>query len=231
MPIIEQTYGANSTNMLNTLGGNGGDTIMGQDDFLAMLVTQLNYQDPMSPMDSQQFATQLAQFTSVEQLMAINQNLAASLEAQMLLNQSINNTLSAQLIGLEVEATNDVVHWENGEASSIMYNLPGSASTVTIEIYDSDGELVATESLGAQPAGDQTFVWDGKNETGATVPEGDYTFEVTAETSAGNQLSVEQFISGIITGITYENGQAVINMGGLPIALSNVTALNLPGEG
>lgn len=231
MPVIQQTYGANSTNIMNTLTGNGGDTIMDQDDFLAMLVTQLNYQDPMSPMDSTQFASQLAQFTMVEQLTAINQNLQVSLEAQMLLNQSVNNTLAAQLIGLQVEATNDIVYLNDEGASAIMYNLPSSANSVTIEIYDEDGTLVATENLGSQPAGEHTYQWDGLDNSGASLPLGEYTFEVTAENSSGNQLMVEQFISGIITGIAYEDGLAVIMMGDLPITLSNVTSLNMPDEG
>ena len=213
------------------MSGTPSDGVMGQDDFLMMLVAQLNYQDPMNPMDSQAFAGQLAQFTSVEQLMAINQNLQTSLEAQMLLNQSISNTMNAQLIGLEVEATNEIVQFYDGEATPIMYNLPGAAETVTITITNDDGNVVRTVNLDPQSAGDQTYIWDGNNNTGASVPEGDYTFSVTATASEGNELQVEQFITGIITGIAYEEGQAVLQIGDLPVYLPNVTALNTPEEG
>jgi flagellar basal-body rod modification protein FlgD len=196
-----------------------------------MLVTQLNYQDPLDPMDSQAFAAQLAQFTSVEQLTQINQNLEESLQSQMLLNQSINNTLASQLIGLEVEATNNLVQLDNGETTPIMYNLPGNADNVTVTIYDVQGEMVNTYELGAQLMGEHTFEWDGKNSVGATVPEGQYSFAVSAETVEGNALSVEQFITGVVTGVTYQEGQAVLMIGNLPVYLPNVTALNQPEEG
>jgi flagellar basal-body rod modification protein FlgD len=204
---------------------------MGEDDFLLMLVTQLNYQDPMDPLDSQAFAAQLAQFTSVEQLISINQNLQDSLTAQMLLNQSISNTMNAQLIGMEVTASNEIVQYNDGQTTPIMYNLPGTAQTVTITIKDENGAEVRTINLGTQSAGDHTYTWDGNNNNGIPAPEGDYTFTVTASASEGNQLAVQQFITGIITSITYDEGQAVLQIGDLPVYLSNVTALAQPGQG
>jgi flagellar basal-body rod modification protein FlgD len=228
---INQTYGVNGTGMLNTIGNSGDNTIMDQDDFLAMLVTQLNYQDPLSPMDSQQFATQLAQFTSVEQLTSINQNLQDSLQAQLLLNQSINNSMSAQLIGLEAKALNETVVWENGEATPLMYNLSGNSAFVNIKIYDQDGNEVKSVTLNGQLLGDHTYEWDGTNNNGAVVPEGQYTFTVSAETSEGNSLEVEQFITGLITGVQYSQGTAQLMMGNLPILLANVSQLNQPDEG
>jgi flagellar basal-body rod modification protein FlgD len=231
MSEIAPSYGANSTNVINTLGGSAGTSSVGQDEFLAMLVTQLQYQDPLDPMDSQAFAAQLAQFTSVEQLTSINSNLESSLETQMLLNQSINNTMSAQLIGLDVRATNDIVQLKDGETTPIMYELPGNADTVTITIYDSNGNIVRTENIGAEQMGEHTYEWDGKNTLGGSLPDGDYTFTVAAKTVEGNDLEVDQFISGTITGIDYVSGQAVILLGGLPVYLPNVTSLSTPGEG
>ncbi|MBC8277754.1 MAG: flagellar hook assembly protein FlgD [FCB group bacterium] len=231
MPDITPTYGGNSTSFLNAYSEQEFSNDLGQDQFLAMLVTQMNYQDPMSPMDSQQMAAQLAQFTSVEQLTQINTNLEDSLTAQLLMNQSLNNTLSAQLMGLEVEASNEVVVLDDGEATSIMYDLPSNASEVTITIYDSDGIEIDSSVLGAQPIGEHTYEWDGKNSQGVMQNDGQYYFEVTATTAEGNDLAVEQYIVGIIDGVTYEQGQAVLMMGNLPVYLPNVTGLNLPPEG
>lgn len=230
MPITPM-FGANSTTIQNAAASQPNDGVMGENDFLNMLVAQLNYQDPMSPMDSQQFAAQLAQFASVEQLTSINQNLQYSTELQMLLNQSISNTMNAQLIGLEATATNDIVMYNEGEASQIMFNLPGVSTYTTLKIYDSDGDLVKSEELGPMSVGDHSYTWDGKNNSGATVPEGEYTFEITAKAAEGNDLAVEQFITGIITGIEYEDGNAVFKIGEVPINLSNVTELNQPPEG
>jgi len=230
MPV-SQIFGANSTNVQNSISSTPNDGVMGQDEFLNMLVAQLNYQDPMDPMDSQQFAAQLAQFTSVEQLVSINELLQESTNLQLMLNQSINNTMNAQLIGLEVEADNEIVLFDEGEATPIMYELPGSANSVTLTISDSDGNVVKTEELGSMPQGEHTYIWDGTNNLGGTAPEGEYTFEVSAVSAEGNELEVVQFIQGIITGIIYnDEGQAVLKIGDLPVYLPNVTALNQPSE-
>ncbi len=231
MPEVIPTFGSNSTSYLNQTGSSTGSSTIDQNQFLTLLVTQLNYQDPLDPMDSQAFAAQLAQFTSVEQLISINSNLQESLNAQMLLNQSINNTLSAQLIGMEVEADNEIVQWKDGEATPIMYNLPSAADTVTVTISDSEGNVVRVENLNGQSAGEHTYEWDGRNQNGAALPEGDYTFTVTATSVEGNSLAVKQFIKGLITGVNYEDGQAVLRVGGLPIYLGNVYGLGMPGGG
>ena len=231
MPEIIPTYGGNATSFLNSYSEQELSNDMGQDQFLAMLVTQMNYQDPMEPMDSQQMASQLAQFTTVEQLTQINENLQDSLDAQLLMNQSLNNTMSAQLMGLEVNATNEIVMLEDGETTSIMYELPNNSTDVTITIYNSDGEVVQTNELGVKSIGDYTYEWDGKNDQGSIQNDGLYIFEVTAKSTEGNDLAVEQYALGIVTGVTYEEGQAVLMMGTLPIYLPNVTGLNLPPEG
>lgn len=229
---VVPTYGANSTSFINSYSQqNTASSELNQDQFLSMLVAQMSYQDPLAPMDSQQFAAQLAQFTSVEQLVQMNASLDASLEAQLLMNQAVNNTMSAQLMGLNVEAINETVVLDDGESTPIMYELPGTATTVTVTIYDDDGSVVKTEVLGMQPAGEHTYEWDGTNDLGVSVNNGEYTFEVTAATSEGNSLQVDQFITGIITGVIYEDGSAVLKIGNLPVYLSNVTALNLPDEG
>lgn len=231
MPDVIPTYGPNSTSYMNQPGSSSGTGAIGQDQFLQLLVTQLNYQDPLDPMNSQAFAAQLAQFTSVEQLISINSTLRESIQAQMLLNQSINNTLSAQLIGLEVKAENDIVMLEDGEATPIMFNLPSGAESVTITINDSSGNTVWTENLSGQEAGDHTYEWDGRNRQGSVLPEGEYTFTVTAKSAEGNNLKVRQFIQGIITGIEYEGGQAVLKVGNLPVYLPRVYGLNTPEGG
>ena len=172
MPEIIPTYGGNATSFLNSYSEQELSNDMGQDQFLAMLVTQMNYQDPMEPMDSQQMASQLAQFTTVEQLTQINENLQDSLDAQLLMNQSLNNTMSAQLMGLEVNATNEIVMLEDGETTSIMYELPNNSTGVTITIYNSDGEVVQTNELGVKSIGDYTYEWDGKNDQGSIQNDG-----------------------------------------------------------
>ncbi|MBC8204195.1 flagellar hook assembly protein FlgD [bacterium] len=232
MPTINPlTNSAYSVSQSSSSSQQGGNSIMGQDQFLKMLVVQMSYQDPMNPMDSQQFASQLAQFTSVEQLLSINENLEASLSAQLMLNQSISNTMAAGLIGNEAKALNTIVNLEDDAASPIQYELAGNADSVQLEIYDSDGNLVYSEILGAQLAGEHEFQWNGNNSTGASMPDDTYTFSVTAETNSGYNIAVEQFIEGLITGVNYELGQALLTIGNVQVSLADVMELNMPSEG
>lgn len=232
MPTISPTSGDNSAALLNPYNTQqNSSSVMGQDQFLTMLVAQLTYQDPMNPIESQQFSAQLAQFSSLEQLIDINANLEASLENQIILSQSISNTLAAGLLGNEAKALNDMVKLEDGQATPIQYELLGNADSVNIEIFDSQGNLVFTENLGAQSMGDQEFSWNGLNSAGVALPDGDYTYTVAAQTSNGQDIAVEQYLEGLITGVSYQSGQAYLNIWGLQVSLGDVMELNIPSGG
>ena len=100
---------------------------LGKDDFLKLLVKQLQNQDPMNPLDSSQFATQLAQFSSVEQLANINTNLEASISTNQLMAQSIGNSLASSMIGRDVKASGNTLQWNGTDEVRFGYTL-GSGS-------------------------------------------------------------------------------------------------------
>ena len=99
----------------------------------------------MNPLDSSQFATQLAQFSSVEQLANINTNLEASIATNQLMAQSIGNSLATSMIGREVKASGNTLQWKGTDEVRFGYTLGSAAAKATVRIYDSDGELVQVD--------------------------------------------------------------------------------------
>src|ERR1700752_2239496 len=147
-----------------------------QDDFLKLLIAQLQNQDPLQPMDNQQFAVQLATFNSLEQLIDINKSLGALQSTQTQTNQ-FNAT---SLIGKEIDSSGNSLSLQTGSSTSVNYQLTGNATKVVVNIMDSNGSLVRQLQFGAQKAGDQQISWDGKDAAGKSVASGNYTFEVNA---------------------------------------------------
>ena len=140
----------------------GGNDIMGQDDFLLLLVTQLSNQDPLNPMDGQEFAAQLAQFSSLEQLINLNEGVGHNAQLSSLLAQGVNSGVAAGLIGQEIEANGNGIEF-NGSDVPLFYELGDDAANVTIEIKDELGAVVRTIELTDVTEGEHELVWDGKN--------------------------------------------------------------------
>jgi flagellar basal-body rod modification protein FlgD len=172
---------------------------LGKDAFLKLFVTQLRYQDPLSPMDNTQFIAQLAQFSSLEQL----NNISTQLQDLLLFQNSLQNTATTNLIGKQVKIPeNEIYLKENGEVS---YTIQEDVSKVKISIYDSGGGLVKEVNLGQQTSGEKSYVWDGTDNSGNRVPEGHYQVKVDALDDSGNPVNVSTAVYGTVTGITFDN--------------------------
>ncbi len=148
------------------------------DEFLKLLLTELTNQDPTAPADSEAFASQLAQFTSVEQLASIDSNIQYGVDMDLVLSQTINNTLAATAIGKAARADGNVVTYNADGEASLSFNLSGDASNLKISILDEEGSVVRVLEESGVQQGEHTFTWDGKNNNGTTMPEGNYTFTV-----------------------------------------------------
>ena len=192
--------------------------VMGKDEFLKLLTIQLKYQDPLEPMGNTEFLAQLAQFTSLEQLMNMNGNL----QANFLMMQSLNNSSSASFIGKTLRASGNSVYLPAEEDTTLHYKLASTAK-VTVKIYDENGNLVRTISPETwQNAGDNEIVWDGKDSTGNRKMSGTYTFEVEAVDADGNKIGVTTFIEGTVTGVRYVNGLAIFLLGEIEVNYANI---------
>ncbi len=182
---------------------------LGMDQFLNLFIAQIQHQDPLNPLDSAEFTAQLAQYTSVEQLYGMNSKLADIEEA---LNSQGDQRDDLGYIGKTVKAYDNTMRVDNGTVQSGSYTIDGSGY-VSVDVYDSDGLLVRSFYKGLEDKGEHDVNWDGRDDTGALVDDGTYTFEITARDENGLYISSNTYISGEVTGITYQNGQPYLMIG------------------
>ena len=189
------------------------------DDFLKLLTTQMENQNPLEPLDGTEFTTQLVQFSSVEQQIAQNQRL----DQLLALQQSNVVTNAVGFIGKTIEAAGNQVDLKNGQAT-IGYGLAKDAEAVTITIRNSSGEVVRSIQ-GAAKEGQHSFTWDGKNTQGIDEPPGSYSFAVTALDAEGATHTIDTTIRGIVDSVTAEDGVMVLKVGEASVALKEVLSV------
>lgn len=204
------------TNESGPLAGPGD--ILDKDDFLLLLVAQLKAQDPLKPMDSTEFTAQLAQFSSLEQLYNVNDNL----EYLQLYQASMNNSQAVSLIGKSIKASGNAIAAHGGNADPIHFALASDADGVFVSIYDATGALVKTIESGGFGAGEQTIQWDGTNNEGQKVADGAYAFEIIAIDENENVVDTATFTVAKVTGITFKNGIVYLVAGNKEIPIGDV---------
>ena len=209
-------YTTSSVSNKNTSSNSGTDEL-GKDQFIKLFIAQIQYQDPLNPLDSAEFTAQLAQFSSVEQLYGMNSKLG-NIEETM--NNQSEQRDNLGYIGKTVKADDNTMNVDNGTVQSGSYTLDGSGY-VTIDVYDSDGVIVRTFYKGWEDKGEHDVSWDGRDDTGALAGDGSYTFEVTARDEDGFYVPSNTYISGEVTGITYQDGQPYLMIGDKIISDNN----------
>jgi flagellar basal-body rod modification protein FlgD len=190
---------------------------MNKQQFLTLLVAQLQNQDPLNPMESTEFTTQLAQFSSLEQMIDVNKNLLEIKEAV----SGTDKGDPIAYIGKFVKADDNTIVLKGDETISGQYSLEDGAN-VTISIYNQAGKEIRTINAGWKDPGEYTINWDGKNNLGRDVAEGDYTFAVFGQNLIGNYVTVDTFSTGEVTGVTHALGIPYLLLGDKKVALSNV---------
>jgi flagellar basal-body rod modification protein FlgD len=203
---------------------------LGKDDFLKLMISQLKYQDPMSPMDGTQFASQLAQFSSLEQLSNLNTNVENSINANYVLTQSINNTMSATLIGKDVKLNGSNVQYANQENIQLGYNLPSDAVSAQLNVYDSNGNIVKTINNVPTSSGDHKLSWDFTDNNGNKVPVGTYTFDIKAKNVSNTDMTATYFKYGTIDGIKFSDSGSQLMIDGAAYSLSDILEIVNPGS-
>ncbi len=181
---------------------------LGQDDFLRLLVTQLQNQDPLKPVENQEFVAQLAQFSQLEQsakqVKLLEQNIsaqAASLQFSML-----------PLVGREVRFNGAVVQL-NKESVPMQFTLEQDAASVGIAVLDGAKKVVRTMVLGPQQAGDVRVNWDGRDQNGNAAAPGLYQFAVTALDTKGKEIATATTSTMNVTGVRLDGDQPRVMVG------------------
>ena len=221
-PNASATATSSSSTSTSESGSTKANANVDKNQFLQLLVAQMRNQDPLNPVDNKDFTAQMAQFSSLEQLMGVNDQLKLMLSA----SNSATSAQAVSLIGKDVTASGHNVHVNNGEASAISFELPRGASAVTINIEDSQGNVVRTIENGAMNGGSNVVEWDGKDQYGTPLTNGLYSYSVSATDVNGEELEASTYSTGTVTGVSFENNVAYIHIGDLKFMLSEIMQVN-----
>ena len=209
--ISSVSSGTNST-------ASSQNKIIGKDEFLKMLIAQLKNQDPMNPLDGTNFAAQLAQFSTVEQIY----NMSTQLGAMSASISAMNNTQMATLIGSEVTAQGNTIKVD-GPQNTLAYRLSSDAVKGTIRIFNDKGVQVKALDMVSLKAGMNTLAWDSSG-----LASGIYTFDVSATDKNGVAVSAATIITGNVTGVSYKDGTPYITVNGQDIGFGSVISVKKP---
>lgn len=181
---------------------------LGKEEFLTLLVAQLKNQDPLNPLDATDFTAQLAQFSSLEQLIEINNNLG-DMQRDLTTQENAN---ILDYIGKAIKADDTTITVSDKVEGSIGYSLDDKVD-VNIHIYNDDGIEVRTINAGKQGPGEYALAWDGLTTNGEKVQDGVYGFDVSAVSETGETILCDSYLAGEVTGISYKGSMPFLMIG------------------
>lgn len=202
----------------------GGNTTIANNftTFLQLLTTQLKNQNPLEPLDTNQFTQQLVQFTQVEQQMKMNDQMATLIK----LNETAEKTIALAYVGSTVVVDGATTRLQQGSAAwQFEATRP---STVTIAIKDASGNTVFNSSYTVQP-GAQTIAWDGVGSNGTQYPDGDYTISVTAKDASGQVTALATEVEGLVDYVDVSQSPPVLAIGAQKFTLDKIKRVVRPG--
>ncbi|MBB5049141.1 flagellar basal-body rod modification protein FlgD [Rhodopseudomonas rhenobacensis] len=217
---VTATTAATTTTATTSTSTSTASSSLTSSDFLTLLVTELQNQNPLDPTSTTDFMTQLTSYANFDQQQTLNSNLSS-------LATSFNSLLtlnSSNYIGQTVTAKADSATLEDGQIA-FGYSLNSAASKVTLTVADSSGNTVWTGS-GTTTAGKNSFTWDGKTTDGTQLADGgDYTLSVSATDSSGNSVYGYTTISGKVTGVDSSSGTTMLTIGDTSVAASSIVGV------
>ncbi|WP_082788372.1 flagellar hook assembly protein FlgD [Sphingorhabdus sp. M41] len=194
------------------------------DMFLKLLTTQMQNQDPLSPMDTAQYTQQLVQFSQVEQ--SIQQTGTLN---EILARLSVDSLAQAAgFIGREATVEGNETGGGAGVNSQWQWQLPYSPTALSARVTDSAGKVVATRQLDSNDR-TGTFTWDGQSDTGVALPKGAYRLELLAQDASGGPIPAELRAVGLVEGVSQVNGMLMLTIGGQQVSADKLLSVALSG--
>ncbi|XLX38868.1 flagellar hook assembly protein FlgD [Ectopseudomonas mendocina] len=194
---------------------------LGKNEFLNLLVAQLNNQNPLEPQGNGEFIAQLAQFSSLEGIQQLN----SSVSSMMSSFQSSQALQASSLVGRKVIVPSEKAVVDTSESFKASTVLPVSSSNVYVNVYNNAGALVTRVNLGEQAAGNVSFIWDGKDSSGNVAPPGTYKFEAQA-TYGGETKGLYTLLPANVDSVTLGGSELMLNLAGLgSVPLSQVQVI------
>src|SRR5271170_7291636 len=205
------TGSTGSTSSTASTASTGMQTIAGNfDTFLQLLTTQLQNQDPLSPLDTSQFTQQLVDFASVEQQINMNTNLQTLISMQ----QTSEATSALQLVGNTVTINGNAAALSNATNTPATWSINSSApATGTVTITSQAGTTVYSGTV-ALNAGTQSYTWNGVGSSGQTWPDGTYTMAISATGANGQAVTTTTQVQGVVTAVNINQNPPTLTVGG-----------------
>jgi flagellar basal-body rod modification protein FlgD len=197
------------------------------DEFLQILTTQLQNQDPLSPMDANSFTQELVEFASVEQQIDTNTNMQTMISLQ----QATTDLAGLNLVGSTVTVSGNSAALANASNSPATWTLNSpSAATGNVSITNSSGQTVFSGTT-ALNAGTQTYTWNGKGSNGVTWPDGNYTLSITATGANGQPVAVSTQVQGVVSAVNTSANPPTLTISGQTVPMSSIQSINSSGSG
>jgi flagellar basal-body rod modification protein FlgD len=221
--VNSTTTANNAADLSKALGNNPA---MGRDAFLKLLVAQLKNQDPLKPQDNSAFVAELAQFSSLEQSMGVNDRL----DQMMLQNQGMANADVVNMVGKNATVKGSLITTDgSGIGVPVAFTQDRASDKTTVQIQDASGKIVRTLDLGSRPTGISKITWDGRSDDGLVQPAGTYSVSVKANDADGGTVSVSQETTGTINGVAFDKGYPVLKLSnGVNAPVSDLLRVETP---
>jgi flagellar basal-body rod modification protein FlgD len=199
---------------------------LGRDAFMKLFLAQMNHQDPLNPMDTSQFSSQLAQFSTLEQLYNVNENLE-SIEG---IASSDNKYNALGLMGKDIQAQSDSLLLTDDSPATGAFYLDTAAEGCIVRIYDEKGEAIKDIDMEEQWAGTHSFEWDGRDKNGNMRSSGVYHYSVSAVSPEGDMLNVEKYIEGTVTRVSLFEEEPVIYVKDIPMNMKEIINIKIRND-
>jgi flagellar basal-body rod modification protein FlgD len=211
------------TNSTNTSATDSASLTSNYNMFLTLLVTQMQNQDPMNPTDTSTFTSQLVQYSSVEQQIKTNSNLA---DLKALLTTQ-NATSLVNYVGTTVSAGSTSANWDGTNAATWNFTSSAASNPATIVVKNADGQAVFTTTQKLS-GGNNTFTWKGLTTAGKTASTGDYTISVSGVDASGSAVKITQALTGRVDDVDFSGDTPMLVIGGQKISAYSVTKVSAP---
>jgi flagellar basal-body rod modification protein FlgD len=188
--------------------------------FLTLLTTQLQNQDPLDPMDTDQFTQQLVEFASVQQQIDTNTNMQTLISLQ----QTAEATSAMQFLGANVTVTGSTATLAAGSPATWSLNSP-SPATGTVTITNSSGQTAYSGTVSLS-TGAQGYSWNGQGNNGVTWPAGQYTLAISATNANGQAVTVSTQVQGTVSGVNVSQNPPTLTVGGQSYPISSIQSIN-----
>lgn len=197
---------------------------LGMGDFLHLMISQLQYQDPLHPLNNTRFAAQLAQFSQLDQLTHLNRGVGSMVHS----GADANKMMMVGFLGQEVTMKGNSFRLEPDGSVSLAFRQSAPSASGHLRIFDSQNHLVRTMELKSMEQGNHTLVWDGVTNQGTRAPKGHYSFEIDAMDGRHKAVPATPVETGTVTGILFEKGQPVLEVDGKPVAFGDISHVGEP---